>query len=266
MAFNISDATIDVTNQNESEISHIRKTVDRYTFARVRGIFQPQEILNIRRNMEISFNPKNDRKHDPKDSDLLLRNFQKVVVGGTQGVNGVPRLVRMFYNSFMDDDIFKMHQIFRKLARFRNQIYNLDSEFTLSGIENGMWSANRIQHYPRGGGFMAEHVDVGTANVAREMDLQSYIQILLLMSEKGKDFNTGGAYINLDGERFFYESECKIGDVMIYDGRVNHGVEEIDYLENFEMNTLNGRIVAMTTLFKHMTSGSTDEYKKLLDK
>jgi hypothetical protein len=246
-------------------IAEIRRVLAEHTFARVTGLFAPEAIQAARARIRQKFNSSNDRKHDPRDADALLRNFQKLVIGGTHGVNSVPRFVRMFYNPLMDEDIFGMHDIFRNLVRFRNLLYGLPADFTLSGIENGMWSATRIQHYPRGGGFMAPHSDTGTATVSRDAGLAGYVQVILIMSRKGIDFHTGGAYIDgIGGERFFFESDCNLGDVVIYDGRVNHGVEEVDALEPLDMSSIEGRLVGMATLFKHFQMASDEEYKSLM--
>ena len=260
----IVDATVHVTSLDAASLAAIRGVLAEHTFARVTGLFDPETIRAARERVRNRFSATNDRKHDPRDADKLLRNFQKLVVGGTQGVNSVPRFVRMFYNPFMDEDIFGMHETFRTLVRFRNLLYGLEADFTLSGIEQGMWSATRIQHYPRGGGFMAPHTDVGTATVSREAGLAGYVQVILIMSIKGVDFQTGGAYIDIAGERFFFESDCDLGDVVIYDGRVNHGVEDIDALEPLDMSSIEGRLVAMATLFKHFQTRSDDEYKSLM--
>jgi len=264
MSSPILDATVSVTTLDAAAIDRIRQVLAEHTFARITGLFDQETIRSARDRMRNGFSSKNDRKHDPRNPDALLKNFQKLVVGGTQGVNNAARFVRMFYNPLMDEDIFGMHETFRKLVRFRNLLYGLEPEFTLAGIEKGMWSATRIQHYPRGGGFMAPHTDVGTATVSREAGLGGYVQVILIMSKKGVDFQTGGAYIDVAGERFFFESDCELGDVVVYDGRVNHGVEEIDYLEPLDMTSLNGRLVAMATLFKHFQTKSDEEYKQLM--
>jgi hypothetical protein len=260
----ILDATVPVKTLDNAAIEQIRQVLAEHTFARITGLFDAETIRAHRERIRSRFSSKNDRKHDPREADLLLKNFQKLVVGGTQGVNSAPRFVRMFYNPLMDEDIFGMHETFRNLVRFRNLLYGLEPEFTLSGIEQGMWSATRVHHYPRGGGFMAPHTDVGTATVSREAGLGGYVQVILIMSRKGVDFQSGGAYIDVAGQRFFFESDCELGDVVIYDGRVNHGVEEIDYLEPLDMSSFEGRHVAMATLFKHFKTKSDDEYKQLM--
>ena len=40
------------------------------------------------------------------------------------------------------------------------------------------------------------------------------------------------------------------GDVLVYDGRTLHGVEEVDPNSVVNMNNINGRLVAMASLYK----------------
>jgi hypothetical protein len=259
-----TDATVHARTLDDVPFDKLRDLLETRTFARVTGLFSQDEVLAARDKVKAKFDVKNDRKHDPKDAEAIRRNFQKLIVGGTRGTNACPRFLRMFYNPTFDEDIFGMHAIFRRLIQFRNLLYKLPKDFTCNGTENGMWTASRINHYPRGGGFMAPHVDVGTAAVATGMGMDRYVQLLLLMTKKGVDYHEGGAYIDFDGERYLFESECEIGDIVIYDGRVNHGVEEIDPMEPLDLASFAGRHVALVTLFKHFSKDSEAEYKALL--
>jgi hypothetical protein len=262
----INDATIVATEMDRSITQKVLEVLASNHYVRISGLFSESEIKVCRENIQRQFNPKNDKKHDPKDADLLLQNFQKLVVGGTHGINSTPRFLRMFYTPFMDSDQFEMHDVFRRLVVLRNRLYGLPDQFTCQGIEDGMWSALRINHYPRGGGFMAAHSDTGTAEAAKSIGLGIYVQLILIMSKKGVDFQTGGAYIETDeGQRYFYEDECDLGDVVIYDGRVKHGVEEIDYLEPLDLASCDGRYVAMATLFKYFGQNVELEYRKLVN-
>jgi hypothetical protein len=261
----MSEATARVTNLEDVPFKRLHELLDTKTFARVTGLFEPGEILAARERVRRRFDGKNDRKHDPNDAEAIRRNFQKLIVGGTRGTNAVPRFLRMFYNPTFDEDIFGMHAIFRRLIQFRNLLYSLPRDFTCNGTESGMWTASRINHYPRGGGFMAPHSDVGTNAVAGDLGMERYVQLILLMTKKGVDYYEGGAYIDVDGKRYLFESECEIGDVVIYDGRVNHGVEEIDPMEPLDLSSFAGRHVALVTLFKHFSKEtSEEEYNALM--
>lgn len=145
------DVTTRFTGSLDAVVEESLESLQSHGFARVQGLFSAEEIYQARIRVEDAFSPSNDRKHDPRDASLLTSNFQKLVIGGTNGPNDTPRFVRMFYSPFMDCDQFKMHEIFRRLAMFRNCLYGVRDDFALHGFDQGAWSANRIQHYPRGG-------------------------------------------------------------------------------------------------------------------
>ena len=70
------------------------------------------------------------------------------------------------------------------------------------------------------------------------------------MSEKGSDYQQGGAYIEVSGERIYTEDVYRYGDLLIMDHRIHHGVEEIDPLAPLDMTSLSGRLVGFCNLFR----------------
>jgi hypothetical protein len=72
------------------------------------------------------------------------------------------------------------------------------------------------------------------------------------MSRKGDDYEQGGAFVDIDGERLFIDDESVPGDILVYDGRTIHGVEDIDPLRPLDLTTINGRLAGFATLFKRM--------------
>ena len=73
--------------------------------------------------------------------------------------------------------------------------------------------------YPKGGGFLAPHVD---------SYFQKY-QALLIMSKLGEDFYEGGSFcFDSDNKNHFIEPELERGDVLLLPSTVVHGVYPID--------------------------------------
>lgn len=244
--------------------SRIHEALQEHSLARVTGLFNAEEVLRARRNVEKQFDPRNDRKHDPRDTDAVRTNMQKLQVGAVTPGYSIPRFLRMLFNPIFADDIYDMRDFFVTLARFRNLLYELPGDFAVFGTEQGLWTASRLHQYPRGGGFMAAHIDDVTKRVARNAGFKNYFQVYLVMSKKGVDFRDGGAFIDHNGMGIEYEAGCEIGDVMVYDGRSRHGVADIDPLEPLDLARFSGRVVAMVTLFAHLQpSGFDTLYAKL---
>ena len=85
-------------------------------------------------------------------------------------------------------------------------------------------------------------------DVAREKNT-NFFQLVLTLSKKGDDFKTGGAFVDREDQRFLIEDICQVGDVLIYDGRSFHGVEDIDENTRLDTSSVNGRVVAMASLY-----------------
>ena len=230
----------------------------------MRGLFNPDAIRAARRRIAQSFDPANDRKHDPRDSDAVRRNFQKLQIGANSGIDSrrtLGRFMRAIFNPIFTDDVLGMREHFVTLARFRNRLSDLPAEHAVFGTEGGYWTCARLLQYPRGGGFMVPHRDVYSRVATNEAGLP-YFQPVLLLTEKPHDFQEGGGYVDRGECRFHYEAFCAAGDLIVYDGRSIHGVADIDPLADLDLQTFGGRVVALVSLYRHL-SPETGDYADL---
>lgn len=124
--------------------------------------------------------------------------------------------------------------------------------FAMDAPEGGVWSASRIHQYPIGGGFMGAHQDAILSGIADEVGYD-YFQLLVVMSEKGKDFEMGGSFIEENGERLYFEEHCQLGDIVIYNGATLHGVADVDPHKVLNLSSINGRIAGFVSLYKDLS-------------
>ncbi len=242
----------------------IRRTLADHTLVRVRGLFDRDEVRSVFARLAAGFDASNDRKHDPRDTEAIRRNFQKLQIGANSGVNShrsLGRFVRILYNPIFADDVYGMRAHFVTLARFRNLLYKLPLDHAVHGTDDGYWTCARILQYPRGGGFIVPHRDMYSQVATAEAGL-GYFQPLLLLTEKGSDFHEGGAYVDVGDDRIYYEDFCRAGDVVVYDGRSMHGVSDIDPLEPLDLTALSGRAAALVSLFRVLKPGA-EEYAEM---
>jgi hypothetical protein len=229
----------------------VRAAVAGHGIARVKGLFDRAELSDVLRSIAANFDASCDRKHDPRDSDAVQRNFQKLQVGANSGIGTtrtLGRFMRTLFNPIFADDIYGMREHFVRLARFRNRLCELPEAHAVYGSEDGFFTCARLHQYPRGGGFMVPHRDV-FARIAVEEKGTPYYQCFVLLSEKGEHYHEGGAYINTPQGRLEYEADCKVGDVIVYDGKTVHGVADIDPLEALDLAHFGGRVAAFASLF-----------------
>ena len=56
----------------------------------------------------------------------------------------------------------------------------------------------------------------------------------------------------INGKKIFFEKEFDLGDIIIYDERTIHGVDEIDIKKNLNLNNVCGRLTAFVSLYKNL--------------
>ncbi len=256
----ILDKTItEANNINTLERDALKNTLSQYGFAIVRGIVNPQEIIEAKQALKNAFSAENDNPTTGETPEQLKDNYQKFVINGfSSRENSDPnaKCMRTFYNPIWAEDIYRMRDVFRRLAMVRNIIYGFDTNFAVDDVEDGLWTAARIHHYPAGGGFISTHIDNYIAPIPAKDGMLEYYQPILTMSKKGSkpdcDFETGGGFFEVDGIRYFYEEETELGDMVIYNSKVPHGVVDIDNAKRFQQNALAGRFAAFATLYKQL--------------
>ena len=249
-----SDNLFEVEAAEDVPLEALYAAMEKHTFACIRGIIDEGEVRHAMGVINERFDHRLDHPPAGQPASAVRTNFQKLNLGGESSTanNDDARLFRAFYNPLWEPDIYSMHGAFAQLIRVRNRIADLPLEFAMDKIEsNGLWTAARFHQYPAGGGFFRRHTDYVVKDIADEKSTQFY-QVVLTMSQKGEHYEQGGAFVDIDGERLFLDDCSRPGDIIIYDGRTVHGVEDIDPFKPLDLTTINGRLAGFVTLFKKM--------------
>lgn len=246
---------VDVDGLEQLDPAEINALVDRDAFACVRGLFSREEIDLALKNAREGFSAERDNPAIGEKPGVVMSNYQKIAIGGAGNHwDYRPRFMRTIYNPVWANDIYGMRDIFVKFAKFRNMLQGYPLDYAIDSVEDGLWTAARLQQYPQGGGNISRHRDVVISTVTTEAGVERFLQLLLLITTKGKDFEEGGAYIEVDGELIEFEEEFVGGDIILYDGRTMHGVSDIDPHLKPDLSTLCGRLVAIVSLYKDMSA------------
>lgn len=248
------DNLFEVGSAEDIDTAAFVDAMERRTYACIRGLVTPQAMYDAHERIVKGFDPRQDHAASGQAADAVRSNFQKINLGGEwRGAsNDDARFFRAVYNPIWADDIWGMRSSFVQLAKVRNRLAGLPSDFALDKIEpNGLWTAARFHQYPKGGGFFRRHTDYVVKDVADEKSTR-FFQVVLTMSRKGEHFHQGGAFVDIGDRRICLDDNALMGDIIIYDGRTVHGVEDIDPKSPLDLGTINGRIAGFATLFKKM--------------
>ena len=251
MQVNPLNYVLNVKSLEELDFQKVRDQLNSNSLVILRGLIKKNDIKKSIFKIKKYFLKENDNPTIGENPKQIQKNFQKLLVGGhSHSGLYLTRLFRTFYNPIWEEDIFGMHHIYKLMIRIRNLCSNYPEDFAISKIENnGLWSATRIHQYPTGGGYFAKHKDIVLSAVSKEKNINFY-QVILNMTKLGKDFDTGGAFIEIEGKKIIFEKEFDVGDIIIYDERTIHGVEEIDIEKNLNLDSICGRITAFVSLYK----------------
>ena len=142
-----------------------------------------------------------------------------------------------------------INDAFDLIIQVRNSLTGNPADYGDRPESEGFWNARRIHHYPRGGGFMVEHTDTHFPKLLGD---GKFIQLLYLLSEDGVDFTAGGGIMrNLAGEEANIEKTAGFGAIAIYDGRIRHGVRDVDPQAQFSFDAADGRLAAIVNLYEY---------------
>ena len=245
-----SQALVETKNylgKNKELIDSCKEKIKELKFSVVRGMFDEDEIVKM-------LNSITQRRDDfpiiqkiRTQADLLLLSRKLAVGGNTFSKNYTPRAMEIIYLPLVQANPYC--KILSKLIQFRNKLYGINLE--IGSQSTGDWfTVPRLHHYPKGGGFLAPHVDKVAPLASFEIAGSQYFQVSICMSKKGEHFNEGGGYVTLNSEMINFDKFTIPGDVVIYDETTTHGVLEVDPLDIFEFGSSGGRTALFATLYK----------------
>lgn len=233
-------------------IDAVRRSLEEARFAIVRGVATPGEVRTVVERARAVFRPEDDRPVVGESTAEVRRNFQKWSIGTRGGGHreyDYARLLRVIFTPFLDEDRYGVHDLLRRVAIMRNRFLGLPMEYAIDRIEDGLWTAARLQQYPAGGGFIQAHVDRATVNFVPS-GAANYVQVLMVLTKRGVDFERGGAFLDDPAGRVDLESHVELGDLVVYDEQIVHGVADIDPHLVLDTTSLGGRVAGFANLYR----------------
>lgn len=180
--------------------------------------------------------------------DLARGPWRKLTIGSQNGAGeAYAQFLQSMYFDAQQSRYPSLNRLFKFMNALRNQLMNVSPEFGDNPVRDRFWNACRVHHYPRGGGFMMTHCD--TYFPIKLGDLPFY-QVMVPLSVKGRDFTQGGGVLfTRDGTRLDTDNIAGFGSVVVFDGRIRHGVEDVDPVELVDFNDTMGRLAAFSNLY-----------------
>lgn len=197
----------------------------------VRRFYDPEAIRKLRDEAfrtgltsEAGWHPLHD---DCPDYHRLHDNYPKAHVK--------QKMHAFYYHSWYPHNKTKFN-FFSDIFAIKNALAGYRATEFMDNIpSDGFVARVNIHHYPRGGGYQAEHVD--------PVGKHAQIQTLIAASEFGQDYQKGGVYARVaaGSERVYLDPLLKRGDLLVMSPGIHHGVDYIDPDAPYSWETNDGR-------------------------
>ena len=143
-----------------------------------------------------------------------------------------------------NQDIFNMFDKFLDVYRIRNRINGLSPDQYLKWEQDAKIVPRlSFQFYPKALGSLNTHID--------PVDKHQICVPSLVMSEFGVDFTSGGLFLaSSQNSRVAVEKSAKVGDVILFNAQIPHGVETIDETAEENWVSFKGRWMMLFAMNK----------------
>lgn len=141
-----------------------------------------------------------------------------------------------FYNNMNQELLNKTKFLWYKKLEWRG-VSPWDADRYLAALPSDGYVPRIVSHlYPSGGGYLSRHSD--------PVNEKNILQTLVVGSNRGKDFRTGGLLIhsNSSGKSICVDDYIGRGDLLMFDQSHDHEVSPIDDAVPLDWNSLSGRL------------------------
>lgn len=197
----------------------------------VKGFFEPDAILGFRdyvfrrgQESEPSWHPLFD---GCPDYHRLHDNYPEAYVKA--------KMHAFYFHSWYDRNA-RIFAFFAEVFRMKNFLGGYADDAFMNNVpSDGFIARVNVHHYPRGGGYQAEHID--------PVGKHAQIQTLVIGGRFGVDYQKGGVFArpSLDHSRTYLDPHVGPGDMLVLSPGIPHGVDVIDPGQDYAWQSNSGR-------------------------
>jgi len=237
----------------ESEISEMKKLLSNQKVVVIKNVWDKEFIDSIK-----NYLIKVGKNSIPNYDQILpyAKNFHRL--NKTDERAYVKGCFHQFNFFPWNQDYFDLFKAAKSIFQLKNILSDIDKSrflFLDGKIDENFTARIGFQFYPSGYGYLNKHSDPVSSH--------QFALPNMIMSKKGDDFQNGGAYFELDGQKVFHEEVCEVGDVVFFDARLPHGVELIDKDKKTDWLKFEGRWMGLFSVNKYANSMAIEDSKEL---
>jgi hypothetical protein len=134
---------------------------------------------------------------------------------------------------------------FREIFELKNRLGGAEPGAHFDSLPSSGVISRVVSHqYPRGGGYLEEHID--------PVNPFARIQTIIQASRYGRDFETGGVYLRVaeGAPPITLDEHTEVGDLLVLSPNVRHGVLPIDPGRSLDWQREDGRWMILPVIIR----------------
>lgn len=225
----------------ERDIEQIRSAITDKKVVIIKRAFEPELLKTIRSSVFATM--MQTEASNPAIGPSTPNFFR---VDDNPAKSAVKRVKQLYCSFYWNADVAGETRLMRAMSRFRNNIAGLDRDYTLNGIEDdGYMTYANISHYPIGSGVLNKHQDPPN---------KQFAVIIASLSEKGRDFDQGGLFVEVNDAKVNLDDHLALGDIYLMNPKQPHGIDTIDAGEQTHWQSERGRWILFPALIELKTT------------
>ena len=223
--------TISKNDFFEIKATEVKRNVDSNVIYLIKNVIDRDVIKFIREEIE-EWTLNEEQRWVPLDENCV--NFHRI--NDDYEKSYVKTKAHTFYYNLWLKESEPIKNYFLEIFDFKRQITNFANlDYLHNKPIDGFVSRVIVHHYPIGGGYMEEHTD--------PVNIYNPVQTIIQASEKGKDYISGGLFVRdpESNEEIFVDDDFRIGDMIVFNPHIPHGVKPIDKNKETDWKVKNGR-------------------------
>ncbi|GAA5510443.1 hypothetical protein [Novipirellula caenicola] len=238
--FKYDKQNVRINGYTPRDISDIRQQISNELVVVLKGVFAKEDLQRVRENTVsyIAENPPTNPMIEAGVTNFWRRD-------DNPAKSAVKRVKQFFASFYWNDDLAGESDMMKAMSVLRNEIAGLPATYTIAGMEpDGFMTYGNVTHYPSGGGKLNKHQDPPN---------KQFAVIIASMSKKGSDFEQGGFYVEMDGNKLDIDQHLDVGDVYLMNPNCVHGVDAIDPQKTLDWDSGSGRWILFPALIEVKT-------------
>ena len=226
-----------------SRFDHIRKELISGEVIGIDGLFSMRYIDDFRNALSFWSKTRKPRPHGEALQDIPVNeNFYRI--DDEPEKSSAPHVYKTYVLgriSLLEGDLSRLGQfVFSKMLHIQNSLAGTTAQLERAYRET-LYLRPQIIHYPRGGGYLAEHI--------HQFEPQKF-GLILNLSNCGTDYQEGGTFFRGGDEELIQGGEIgKKGRVIVFKYDLPHGVNVIDRNSQLSWDAEDGKWSAVLPLY-----------------